>query len=110
MDDRPTDAVGGRRLEIDLVEGMGRALRTASMTEMGAACVASTGSDLLTGSAAAMIMYPVVPDPRKYPETGRHPVHTRGEMGLFGHWIKYMLHYLFIYKARALPGWPLIPE
>lgn len=95
---------------VDLVRGSGAPLRTAPMTGMGAACVASTGKDLLGGSAAAMIMYPVVPDPRKYPETGRHPVHTRGEMGLFGHWTKIMLHHLFLYKAKALPGWFLIPE
>jgi sulfide:quinone oxidoreductase len=31
-------------------------------------------------------------------------------MGLAGHWIKHMLHFLFIYKAKALPGWSLIPE
>jgi sulfide:quinone oxidoreductase len=26
------------------------------------------------------------------------------------HWIKLLLHYLFIYKAKARPGWHLIPE
>jgi len=24
--------------------------------------------------------------------------------------VKLMLHYLFIYKAKALPGWQLIPK
>ena len=64
----------------------------------------------MSGSAAAMIMYPIVPDEKKYPLTGRHPYHTRGEIGLFGHWIKFMLHYLFIHKAKGRIGWTLIPE
>ncbi|MBA3020073.1 FAD/NAD(P)-binding oxidoreductase [Propionicimonas sp.] len=80
-----------------------------SMTEMGAVCVASAGTGLTRGSAAAMIMDPVVPDFTKYP-TGRNLATTRGEIGLYGHWSKLMLHYLFIYKAKALPGWQLIPE
>ncbi len=81
----------------------------ASMTTMGAVCVASAGTGLTKGSAAAMIMDPVVPDRQKYP-TGRNLATTRGEIGLYGHWSKLMLHYLFIYKAKALPGWQLIPE
>lgn len=82
---------------------------TASMTKMGAACVASAGTGLLKGSAAAMTMMPVVPDYVTYP-TGRDTRGTKGEIGLFGHWVKLMLHYLFIYKAKALPGWQIIPE
>ena len=83
---------------------------TASMAEMGAACVASAGSGLRFGSAASMTMYPVVPDYRAYPNTGRSIDDTFGEIGLAGHWIKLMLHYLFIYKAKARFGWFLIPE
>lgn len=56
-----------------------------------------------------MTVYPVVPDWDRHP-TGRNLRGTRGELGLAGHWVKLMLHYLFIYKAKALPGWPLIPE
>jgi sulfide:quinone oxidoreductase len=82
----------------------------ASMATMGAACVASAGSGLRNGSAAAMTMFPVVPDRVKYPETGRDTKGTSGEIGLAGHWIKFMLHYLFIYKAKARPFWFLIPE
>ena len=82
---------------------------TASMARMGAACVASAGAGLTRGSAAAMTMLPVVPDFQRFP-TGRDARETRGEIGLSGHWVKLMLHYLFIYKAKALPGWPLIPE
>lgn len=82
----------------------------ASMATMGAACVASAGTGLRRGSAAAMTMYPVVPDPVRYPETGRDIAGTSGELGLAGHWIKLMLHYMFIYKAKARPLWWLIPE
>ncbi len=85
-------------------------VHTASMADMGAACVASAGSGLRQGSAASMTMYPVVPDLEKYPGTGRSAKDTFGEIGLAGHWIKLALHYLFIYKAKARPGWHLIPE
>lgn len=30
--------------------------------------------------------------------------------GLAGHWIKILLHHMFMYKARLMPGWQLIPE
>jgi len=83
---------------------------TASMADMGAACVASAGSGLRNGSAASMTMYPVVPDFLKYPNTGRSLPDTFGEIGLSGHWIKLLLHYMFIYKAKARFGWSLIPE
>ncbi len=81
----------------------------ASMANMGAACVASSGTGMATGSAAAMTMMPVVPDYERY-KTGRDIKDTRGEIGLSGHWVKLMLHYLFIYKAKARPFWYLIPE
>ena len=83
---------------------------TASMADMGAACVASAGSGLRVGSAASMTMYPVVPDFVAYPNTGRSIDDTFGEIGLAGHWIKLALHYMFIYKAKARFGWFLIPE
>ena len=83
---------------------------TASMSDMGAACVASAGNSLRTGSAAAMTMYPVVPDYQKYPMHGRSLKDTYGEIGLAGHWVKHLLHYLFLYKAKARPFWYLIPE
>jgi len=83
---------------------------TASMAEMGAACVASAGKGLFTGTAAAMTVYPVVPDFEKYPGVGRDVNATTGEIGLAGHWIKHILHHLFIWKAKLKPGWQLIPE
>lgn len=82
----------------------------ASMSNMGAACIASAGSGMRTGTAAAMTMYPVVPDYQKYPGSGRSAKDTFGEIGLAAHWIKYFLHVLFIYKAKAKPFWFLIPE
>ena len=82
---------------------------TASMARMGAACVASAGAGLTRGSAAAMTMLPVVPDYQRY-RTGRDERETRGELGLHGHWVKLMLHYLFLYKAKARPGRQFIPE
>ncbi len=91
-------------------DGASAPVRSASMADMGAACVASAGSGLRQGSAASMTMYPVVPDLVKYPATGRSLNDTFGEIGLAGHWIKLLLHYMFIYKAKALPGWSLIPE
>jgi sulfide:quinone oxidoreductase len=78
---------------------------------MGAACVASAGTGLRTGSAAAMTMMPIVPDFEKY-RTGRdlsrHPWRDRAR-GALG-------------QAHAAPplhpqgqgpgglGWQFIPE
>lgn len=83
----------------------------ASMADMGAACIASAGTGALKGTAAAMTMYPIVPDTKKYPSGGgRDIANTTGDIGLAAHWTKAMLHFLFIYKAKALPFWYLIPE
>jgi sulfide:quinone oxidoreductase len=95
----------------DLIKNGDKAhLHEASMAEMGAACVASAGKGVFSGTAAAMTVYPVVPDYEKYPGTGRDTDYTFGEIGLAGHWIKHILHHLFIYKAKLNPGWTLIPE
>jgi len=90
--------------------GVNGKVHGASMANMGAACVASAGAGFTTGSAAAMTMYPVVPDYERFPGVGRSAKDTFGEIGLAGHWIKYMLHIMFIYKAKARPFWFLIPE
>jgi sulfide:quinone oxidoreductase len=87
-----------------------REAHEASMADMGAACIASAGSGMRSGSAAAMTMYPVVPDHVRFPESGRSVTDTYGELGLAAHWIKYLLHFMFIYKAKARPFWFLIPE
>ena len=93
-----------------ITKGEGAHLHEASMAEMGAACVASAGKGLTTGTAAALTVYPVVPDFEKYPGLGRDLNYTFGEIGLAGHWIKHILHHMFIYKAQLKPGWTLIPE
>lgn len=93
-----------------MTKGEGAHLHEASMAEMGAACVASAGKGLTTGTAAAMTVFPVVPDFEKYPGTGRDTDYTFGEIGLAGHWIKHILHHLFIHKAKLKAGWTLIPE
>jgi len=85
-------------------------LQAASMASIGAACIASAGAGIRKGTAAAMTMYPIVPDYARFPESGRSLKDTTGEIGLGGHWTKLLLHYLFIYKAKAYPGWSLIPE
>ena len=85
-------------------------VHTASMADMGAACIASAGKGWRTGTAAAMTVFPIIPDKEKYGEMGRDTNATYGEIGLSAHWMKVMLHYLFIYKAKARPFWYLIPE
>lgn len=95
---------------VDMIRGADGPTHTASMAEMGAACVASAGANPFTGTAAAMTVFPIVPDFEKYPAYGRDLDYTFGEIGLAGHWIKIALHHLFLYKARLRPGWSLIPE
>jgi sulfide:quinone oxidoreductase len=95
---------------VDMARGAEAPTHTASMAEMGAACVASAGANPFTGTAASMTVFPIVPDFERYPETGRDVGRTFGEIGLAGHWIKILLHHLFLHKARLRPGWRLIPE
>ncbi len=94
----------------DMLNGAEKPTHTASMAEMGAACVASTGASFFKGTAATMTVYPVVPDFDKYPEYGRDIDLTFGEIGLAGHWMKYLLHQAFIYQAKMKPGWTIIPD
>lgn len=95
----------------DMVKGRSdQPTRHASMAEMGAACVASAGHGLIGGNAAAMTMYPIVPDFERFPLGGRDTNLTFGEIGTAGHWIKHILHHMFLYKAKARPLWWLIPE
>lgn len=106
--------VMGKTAALTIVDQIKKGIKAkpheASMANMGAACVASAGAGLTTGSAAAMTMYPVVPDYQRFPISGRSSKDTFGEIGLAGHWIKYMLHFMFIYKAKARPFWFMIPE
>jgi sulfide:quinone oxidoreductase len=94
----------------NIIKGNSEKLRTCSMAELGAACVASAGADLFHGSAVSIVMSPVVPNFKDFPLTGRNDLETYGEIGLAGHWLKRALHTIFIYKAEAKPFWWVIPE
>ncbi|MFH1995131.1 MAG: NAD(P)/FAD-dependent oxidoreductase, partial [Nitrospinota bacterium] len=93
----------------NLIEGKNK-LNRASMGSIGAACLASTGKGLFSGTAASMAVYPIIPDFETYPQYGRDTDLTFGELGLAGHWVKHILHHMFIWKAKLKPGWTLIPE
>ena len=96
---------------VDLLNGKtDHPKRSASLAKMGAACIASAGANFFSGTAVSMTMYPIVPDFKKYPDTGRSLAYTTGEIGLAGHWIKHLLHYAFIYKLKANPFWRVVPE
>jgi sulfide:quinone oxidoreductase len=84
--------------------------KKASMGKMGAACIISLGYGLSQGMAATLTVSPVVPDWPRYPEWGRDLHYTVGKMGLSGHWMKWLMHYMFLYKARARTFWWMIPE
>jgi sulfide:quinone oxidoreductase len=78
---------------------------------MFAACIASMGDSLWDGAAATIVIYPVVPDQRRFPnEQGRDLFVTHMEMGLAGAWMKRVIHTTFMYKFRGYPGWTIIPE
>mgnify|MGYP000920934048 FL=1 len=77
---------------------------------MFASFVSSAVSNPFTGTAASITVFPIVPDYERYPEYGRDVDRTFGEIGLAGHWIKILLHHMFLYKAHLWPGWSLIPE
>jgi sulfide:quinone oxidoreductase len=82
-----------------------------SMGNMGAACIASAGYGLTSGSGISITTFPIVPDYKKYANSGGRDVKkTFGDIGLAGHWVKLALHYAFIYKAKMKPFWWLIPE
>lgn len=108
-----TAGIMGRTVAFSIADrvlrGPAAPLHEAPFATMGAACVASAGSGLLRGSAATITMYPVVPDYNRY-EFGRDLDYTSGEVGLAGHWLKYVLHHLFLHKARCRPLWWMIPE
>ncbi len=95
---------------IDLVK-KGRMTHSERMTEMAAACIASMGDSLWDGSAATIMIYPVVPDFRRYPnEEGRDLFVTNMEMGLSGAWMKRMIHTTFMHKLQGRFGWKFVPE
>ena len=82
-----------------------------SLGNMGAACVASSGFGFTKGSAVTITTFPIVPDYVKYKNSGgRDLKKTFGEIGLGGHWVKYSLHFAFLWKAKMKPFWFMIPE
>lgn len=82
-----------------------------SLGNMGAACVASAGFGFTNGSAVTITTFPIVPDYVKYKNSGgRDLKKTFGEIGLGGHWVKYSLHFAFLWKAKMKPFWFMIPE
>lgn len=97
---------------IDTIQsGHTSAHHKGSLGNMGAACIASAGYGMTQGSGVSITTYPIVPDYKKYPDTGGRDIQkTFGDIGLAGHWVKLALHYAFIYKAKMLPFWWLIPE
>ena len=108
-----TAGIMGRTVAISIanrvLHGDDAPLHHTPFARMGAACVASAGAGLTHGTAATITLYPIVPDYERY-EYGRDLDTTMGEIGLSGHWLKYVLHHMFIYKARCRPLWHLIPE
>jgi len=95
---------------VDLVN-TGKMTHSERMTEMYAACIASMGDSLWDGSAATIVVYPVVPNLKKFPhQNGRDRFVTHMEMGLSGAWMKRMIHSTFMHKLQARPGWKIIPE
>jgi sulfide:quinone oxidoreductase len=95
---------------IDLIKE-GKMSHGERMTEMYAACIASMGDSLWDGSAAVIMIYPVVPDRQKYPnDQGRDLFVTHMEMGLAGAWMKRMIQTTFMHKLRGRVGWRFIPE
>ena len=95
---------------IDLIK-KGNMTHHERMSDMAAACIASMGDSLWDGAAATIMMYPVVPDPKKFPnDHGRDLFVTHMEMGLAGAWMKRMIHTTFMHKLRARVGWKIIPE
>lgn len=96
---------------INEIQNKKEKIHKGSLGNMGAACVASAGFGLTKGSAVSITTFPIVPDYIKYPKTGGRDIQkTFGDIGLAGHWVKYALHFGFIYKAKMKPFWYLIPE
>lgn len=97
---------------IDMVKGKStEPTHKGSLGNMGAACVASSGFGFTRGSAITITTFPIVPDYKKYATSGGRDLNkTFGEMGLAGHWLKYLLHHAFLWKAKLRPFWWMIPE
>lgn len=103
----------GRMVALNIADQLqfGHSLHHERMSEMAAACIASMGDSLWDGSAATILIHPVVPNLRKFPDSGgRDPFVTHMEMGLAGVWMKRLIHSTFMHKLQGRVGWRLIPE
>lgn len=94
---------------VDMINGK-KPSHHESMAEMPGACIASIDKSIWNGSAATIVMYPVVPDYDRYPIYGRDLKIMNMDIGLSGAWIKRTLHSVFMYKMKGNPGWSIIPE
>ncbi len=108
----PSSVIGktvAQNIALTIKKGKLTLKHVASMAEIGAACVVSAGYGLTNGAAATLTVFPIVPDYEKYPEWGRNLNYTLGEVGLAGHWFKYVFHYLFMYIVNTRPLWHILP-
>lgn len=92
-----------------ILEGKPTFRHNSSMAKFASICVVSIGYGF-RGVAGSMSVFPTIPDYEKYPDFGRDIKYTIGEVGVAGHWFKYLMHHLFLYKAQGKPGWALIPD
>ena len=92
-----------------ILEGKPSFRHKASMGEIASICVVSINYGF-RGIAGSMSVYPTIPDFKKYPDFGRDIKYTIGEVGSAGHWFKWLMHYVFLWKAKAKPFWYLIPD
>jgi sulfide:quinone oxidoreductase len=109
----PSGVIGkivGQNISEIIKYGISEHKHKANMGKMGASCILSAGYSMRKGLGATMTVCPIVPDWERFPEWGRDINMTVGEIGLAGHWIKLLLHYIFMYKAKGRPFWWLIPE
>lgn len=50
-----------------------------------------------------MTMFPIAQDWKNTRNGAENINYTVGEMGRAGHWFKWAMHYMFIYKAKTNP-------
>lgn len=92
----------------DMVEGK-EPSHNASMASTPGLCVASMKEGFFNGLAGTIAVYPVARNRKEYPEYGRNLDYSVAEVGKAGGWYKIGLHYSFLYKLQAKPGWKIIP-
>lgn len=107
-----SSGIMGRTVALNIAaQARGRAAEHhARLSEIPAACIASMGNSLWSGSAASIIMTPVARDFERYPKYGRDLSLCDLDVGLGGAWTKRALHAAFMWKLQARAGWYLIPE